>query len=110
MQLAVRSFGQMHLCSREIGAGGEIGDDLLTDPAASKDSRFRVGEAPFQVRHGAIVSRLGTEVVWVGPIDLVVGSALGDGQDWGSNGAGERSLEMMAPLPFPSIGWPKLNC
>ena len=65
----------MHLRSREIGASGEIGDDLFSNPAPFEDSRFRVGEAPFQVRHRAVVGRLGAEVIGVVPIDLVVGSA-----------------------------------
>lgn len=87
MQLAVRSFGQVQLRGREIGAGGEIGDDLFSDPAALEDTRSRVREAPFEVRHEAAVGRLAAKVVGVVPIDLVVGSALGHGQDRSSNGA-----------------------
>ena len=75
MQLAVRSFGQVHLRGRQIGTGGKIGDDLFPNPAAWEDSCSRVGEAPFQVRYRAMVGRLGAEIVGVGPIDLIVGSA-----------------------------------
>lgn len=112
-----RALGQVLLRAGYVVARGQIGDDLLADPAALEDARLGVGEAPFQVGHDAGVGRLLTQVVGVLQVELLVGAAcfrlesalcifLSGAQvlTWG------REIPNMRP-PFPSLlmGWPFLN-
>jgi hypothetical protein len=49
MQLPNAAFGQVLLGTGDVVAGGQVGDDLLSDPAAGQLAGLRVGEAPFEV-------------------------------------------------------------
>jgi len=49
VQLADAAFGQVLLGTGDVVAGGEVGDHLLSDPAAGQLAGFGVGEAPFEV-------------------------------------------------------------
>lgn len=54
----------------------EISDDLFTNPSTRKNSGLGIAEAPFQVWNDSVISALSSEIVWVGEVDLFVGSAL----------------------------------
>ena len=49
VQLANAAFGQVLLGTGDVVAGGQIGDDLLSDPATGQLAGLGVGEAPFEV-------------------------------------------------------------
>ena len=74
VELADRALGQVLLGSRDVHGDGEVGDDLLPDPATAKDPRARVGEAPFQVRHHTVIGALLAQVVRVLQIERFVGA------------------------------------
>jgi hypothetical protein len=58
MHFADGVLGQVLLGSRDVLAGWEIGNDLLSHPAARELAGFGVGEAPFEVFNGAGVGGL----------------------------------------------------
>lgn len=74
VELADRPLGQVLLGGRDVHGGGEVGDDLLPDPAAVQDPRARVGETPFQVGHHTVVGALPAQVVRVLQIECLVGA------------------------------------
>jgi hypothetical protein len=49
VQLANAAFGQVLLGTGDVVTGGQVGDDLLSDPTAGQLADFGVGEAPFEV-------------------------------------------------------------
>lgn len=75
MQLANRSLLQVLLRGGDVVTCRQVRDDLLTDPASSKNSRLRVREAPLEIRDYAIVGALSTKVVRVLQVDLLVRAA-----------------------------------
>lgn len=75
VQLADRPLAQVLLRGGDVAAGRQVGDDLLARPAAVAELDVRVGEAPLQVRHHAVVGRCRTQVARVVQVDLLVGAA-----------------------------------
>ena len=75
VKLTDRAFGQMLLRARNIVAGRQVRNDRLAHPPASQDSRLGVREAPFEVRHDAVVSALLAQIVRVLKVKLPVGAA-----------------------------------
>ena len=65
VKFASRALFQMLLSTGDIMTGGEIRDDLLSDPAALEKPGLGIGEAPLQVRHHAVICGLLAEVVRV---------------------------------------------
>ena len=108
VELADGTLLQMLLGGRDVVAGGEIGDDLLPDPAAVEQPGLGVGEAPLQVGNDAVVGALRPEVVGVLQVDLLVRPA------WSTVSRAFRALlgrmgdqpRSGAPLPLASMGWP----
>lgn len=56
-------------------AGGQILDDLFTNPAALQETSLGVGEAPFEIGNNTVVGGLLTKVVWVLEVKLLVCAA-----------------------------------
>lgn len=65
----------MLLSARDVMAGGQILDDLFTNPAALQETSLGVGEAPFEIGNNTVVSGLLTKVVWVLEVKLLVCAA-----------------------------------
>ena len=74
VKLTDRAFGQMLLRARNIVAGRQVRNDRLAHPPASQDSRLGVREAPFEVRHHAVVGALLAQIVRILKIEFVVGA------------------------------------
>lgn len=75
MQLPNRALLQMLLRGRDVMTGGQIIVNLLAHPASRIDARLGVTKAPFEVRDGAGISGLLTQVGRVGKVDLAVGAS-----------------------------------
>lgn len=75
VQFANTTLCQVLLGTGDVIASREIGDDLLSDPAAGELAGFGVGEAPFEVLHGTRVGGFLSEVGWVIDVDVFVRAA-----------------------------------
>jgi len=75
VQLADATLRQMLLGTGDIIAGGEISDDLFSDPAARQLTCFRVGEAPLEILYCAGVGGLLSKVGWIVNVDVPIGAA-----------------------------------
>lgn len=98
VKLADRALAQVLLRAGNVVARGQVGDDLLAHPAAFEDARLGVGEAPFQVGHGAGVGRLLAQVVGVLQVERLVGAACVQSALFllsGRSGTGRPGLERL---------------
>lgn len=101
VQLADGALAQVLLGGGDVAAGGQVGDDLLARPAAVAEFDVRVGEAPLEVRHDAVVGGRAAEVRRVVQVDLLVGAAE-DGRALavGGDGLALREAGFSAALPL----------
>lgn len=72
MQLAIGTLLQMLLGTRNIMAGWQIRDDLLSGPTTIEKSRSGITETPSQIWDEATVRALSSEIVGLLEVKLVV--------------------------------------
>lgn len=65
MQLADSALLQMLLGTCNIMALGQVLNDLLPRPAAWEQPGLRLGKAPLDIGHKAIIGTGGSELVWI---------------------------------------------
>lgn len=74
VKLANGALLEVQLGTSDVVALGQIGDDLLADPATIVDVGLALAEAPFQALDAATVGGLATEIVGVLEVNGVVGA------------------------------------
>ena len=65
----------MLLRGRDVMTRRQIGNDLLPDPSTIQQSGLRIGEAPFEVHHQAIIRGLSAQVIWILKVKLFIRAA-----------------------------------
>ena len=75
MQLSEGALGEVLLGSGYVCAGGQVGDNLLSNPPTLEETRMRVRETPFEVDHGSGIRRLRSQVIGICVVQVMVRSS-----------------------------------
>lgn len=74
VQLSNGALGQVLLSTRNFFAGGQVRDDLFSNPASFQDPRLRVRETPFDIGNNTVIGALLAQIVRILKIEFVVGA------------------------------------